>query len=76
MNPALYQHAQPRLFNDDSLFKYSIMQYNSSENSGFAVGSNKYDGGSGTYYNYGITAAYNGDGYDTFYTFKSLSQTE
>lgn len=32
--------------------------------------------GSGTYYSYGITAAYNGDGYDTFYTFKSPSQTE
>lgn len=74
--PSGYMGAQARLFKDGSLYKYSTMQYSSSEASAFAVSTGYHDGGSGTYYSYGITAAYNGNGYDTYYTFKSPSQTE
>lgn len=72
--PTGYIGAQARLFKDDSLYKYSTMEYNTSAVSGVVARTGYFKGGSGTYYSYGITAAYNGSGYDTYYTFKSPSQ--
>jgi hypothetical protein len=73
--PAGYMGAQARLFKNDALYKYSSMLYNSSASSTLVESTGYFKGGSGTYYSYGITAAYNGNGYDTFYTFKSPSQS-
>ncbi len=72
--PSGYMGAQARLFKNGSLYKYSTMQYNSSADYGFVASTGYASGGSGTYYSYGITAAFNGNGYNNFYTFQSPSQ--
>lgn len=72
--PAGYMGSKGRLFDSkDNLITQTSMIYNSSStyylNSDFA---SKAGGALGNYYyGYGITAAYNGNGYDQYYTFKT-----
>lgn len=71
--PTGYMGAEGRVFNSaGNLVASSNMKYNSSAASGLLVPSETYYS-SGTYYSYGITAAYNGNGYNEYYTLKSPS---
>lgn len=76
--PVGYLGSKARLYDGSNrLIAETSYVYNSTEtatlNSDFA---SKNPAVSGTaYYGYGITAAYNGNGYTTYYTFKSPSQS-
>lgn len=69
--PTGYMGAQARLFDSSgTLIEYSNMTYNDSPTSimsTLAYTINR----PGTYYSHGISAAYTGNGYDYYYTFKS-----
>lgn len=75
--PSGYMGAKARLYiSSDKLVASTSFVYNSKEtnalNSDFA--SLNPAKASDAYYSYGITAAYNGDGYTQYYTFKSPAQ--
>lgn len=75
--PSGYMDAKARLYNSSGkLVAETTFVYNSGEtsvlNSDFA--SLKPAKASEAYYSYGITAAYNGDGYTQYYTFRNPSQ--
>lgn len=74
--PAGYMGANARLYNanTNALVYKTGMDYLDSSSNNFST---VYFGGqlSGSYYSYGVTAAYNGNGYTDYYTFKSPSLT-
>jgi hypothetical protein len=74
--PTGYMGAQARLYKNDALYKYSTMGYSSAPVISFFATTGWSSGGSGTYYSYGMTAAYNGNGYTNYYTFISPSQNQ
>lgn len=73
--PAGYMGAQAYLYFNDVVVKNTTMRYTNSD--GYIrlyVNTSTYYG-NGTYYSKGKSAAYNGNGYNYFYTFQSPSQT-
>ncbi len=75
--PAGYMGCNARLFNTNTgaLVQQSGMIYDNSSGNNFSVEQDDLTSRTGSYYSYGITAAYNGNGYDYYYTFKSPSLT-
>ena len=71
--PIGYMGSQARLFKNDALYSSSTMTYNDEPLWSFSVTTGSTTN-TGTYYSKGITAAYNGNGYDYYYTFASPSQ--
>ncbi|MEN6389827.1 MAG: hypothetical protein ABFD04_05375 [Syntrophomonas sp.] len=69
--PAGYEGLMARLYNNSGyLINSSSWYFNSSEASSMeGIAPSYYTGGN--YYSHGITAAYNGNGYNYYYTFKS-----
>lgn len=73
--PIGYMGGFARLYNSNGVLeKYSSWTYNASAVYAMAVTSPT-DGVHQSYYSYGVTAAYNGNGYDYYYTFKSPDVT-
>lgn len=73
--PTGYMGARARLYNSSgSLVKSSSWVYNDEPLSGMSIPTDIYKT-KGTYYSKGLTAAYNGDGYTTYYTFQSPNIT-
>lgn len=69
--PVGYMGEIARLYNSNGVLEtYSSWTYNASAVYAMAVTSPN-DSFHQSYYSYGITAAYNGNGYDYYYTFKS-----
>lgn len=62
-----------RKFKNGSLCEQTGYQYNSSPVTGLGLYANSVACGSGTYYSYGLTAYWNGNGYDYYDTFRSPS---
>lgn len=71
--PTGYMGCQARLFKDDALYDTTTMHYNDSPMYTMRYYTQNRNTASGIYYSYGITAAYNGNGYSNYYTFKSPS---
>src|SRR5690554_1640701 len=69
--PTGYMGTQARLYKSDALCEADIMYYNTSETSGGITVLTDTDCGEGTYYSKGVTAAYNGNGYDLYNTFQT-----
>lgn len=70
--PAGYMGAKAQLYNtNNQLIDYSSWQYNSTAVNNFGVIIQKNNYSHTYYYTKGITAAYNGNGYTTYYTFQS-----
>lgn len=75
--PSGYMGAKARLYNSsDQLVASTSFIYNSKEDNTLNsdVASLNPAKSTEAYYSYGITAAYNGNGYSQYYTFKSPSQ--
>jgi hypothetical protein len=72
--PTGYIGALARLYKNSALCASNGFTYTSGTASGLGVPTEGSGCGSGTYYSYGESAAYNGNGYNYFYTFKSPSQ--
>ena len=68
--PTGYIGVKSRLYKSDALCKSTDFIYNTSRAAGLS-NSTSGDCGSGTYYSKGVSAAYNGNGYDTYNTFQS-----
>lgn len=69
--PTGYMGAKARLYDSNGILDTSSSwYYNSAPQVGMLVLSPYYYS-SGIYYSYGLTAAYNGSGYSTYYTFQS-----
>lgn len=75
--PAGYMGAQSRIYNssNDALVSYSSMAYSGSTLWSFGSDSVYNSITSGSYYSKGLTKVYNGDGYGSYSTFQSPSQT-
>lgn len=71
--PTGYMGAQGRLFKGDVALKTSIMKYNSGTAGGIIWGTDNGTFPAGAYYSKGVSAAYNGNGYNNYYTFQSPS---
>ena len=70
--PTGYMGVKAQLYNSsDNLVAFSDWSYNNSEAWGWNQGAACSSCGSGIYYSKGVTAAYNGNGYNTYYTFQS-----
>lgn len=67
-----------RLYKDNTgaLCKQTSYSYNpSSQNTWFSDETTAPSCGVGNYYSYGVTRAFNGNGYNSYYTFKSPNVT-
>lgn len=71
--PSGYMGALARLYKNSALCASNGYSFNSGPANSLSVPTLSACG-SGTYYSYGATAAYNGNGYSYYYTFKSPSQ--
>ena len=72
--PTGYMGAFARLYNGNNvLVESSGWYYNNQPLNGISYWTS-YDTTHGTYYSYGITAAYNGNGYNDYYTYQSPEQ--
>jgi hypothetical protein len=72
--PAGYMGAKASLYKNDALYEYTSMYYTTTAAVSTSVPtSGGTNAPSGTYYSKGITAAYNGNGYSTYYTYQSPS---
>lgn len=71
--PTGYMGALARLYKNDVLCTSTDWSYNSIPANGMGVPTSGSGCGSGIYYSYGKSAAYNGNGYSVYYTFKSPS---
>ncbi|MFE9247476.1 ATP-dependent Lon protease [Streptomyces sp. NPDC007088] len=71
--PAGYLGALARLYKGDALCKSAGYAYNSGPANSLSVPTQGNGCGTGAYYSYGATKAYNGNGYKAVYTFKSPS---
>lgn len=69
--PTGYMGALARLYKGSALCKSNGYSYNNGAASGISESTGGSNCGSGTYYSYGASAAYNGNGYNYVYTFKS-----
>lgn len=72
--PNGYMGVQAYLYKDDVLVKNSIMQYNNTPTDHMSINTYVSLPSAGAYHAEGKTAAYNGNGNNYFYTFKSPSQ--
>ena len=77
MAPAGYMGAQTRLYmsSNDALLASSSMVYSGSTMWSFGSPSVFKSASSGSYYSKGLTKVYNGNGYSSYTSFKSPSQT-
>lgn len=77
MPPAGYIGAQTRIYNDanNALVAYSSMTYSSQDMWSFGSDGCFESATSGSYYSKGLSKVYNGNGYDSYNTFQSPSQT-
>lgn len=73
--PTGYMGAQARLYYNGDLYASSSTSYTSSSNTQFEVSIVKGNPPTGTYHSTGVTQVYNGNGYDTYYTNQSPSQS-
>jgi len=70
--PAGYIGVLARAYRNDALCSQEGYDYNSSKLAGISTAT--FTGcGHGTYYSYGVSRAYNGNGYNSVYTFRSPS---
>jgi len=65
--PSGWMAADARKYKDGSLCEESGYEYNQSPATGMIVYANSVACGSGTYYAYGLMAAWNGSGYQAYY---------
>jgi len=71
--PAGYMGALARLYKSGTLCSQQGYTYNDTALAGFSEAT-FVNCGRGTYYSYGVTKAYNGNGYNAVFTFQSPSQ--
>lgn len=72
--PPGYIGVCPRLYNgNDQLCQSVDWQYNSTTTKVKQVSTGEHTVGGQSYYSFGMTRAYNGSGYKTYYTYKSPS---
>ncbi len=76
--PSGYLGALARLYRNQTLCTQTGYVYNSGSANGMDVVTTGSSCGSGTYYSYGVSKAYNGNGYDAYFTYESphLSATQ
>ncbi|PWW01197.1 hypothetical protein DFQ01_11087 [Paenibacillus cellulosilyticus] len=76
--PSGYMGAKARLYKSDVLCYETDLYYSNSASSGIGVSTQSYSTGcgSGTYSSKGISAAYNGNGYDLYNTFVTPYQSQ
>jgi hypothetical protein len=74
--PAGYMGVLCRLYNSsNALQKQAGYFYNDSSCSGIGYNTGPpYTGAHGAYYSYGVSRGYNGNGYDSYYAYKSPFQ--